>query len=68
MAYLRREALEEGHENGLREGLIAKSKEIILKKVKKGMPLEAIASDMEENVEDIKELYDEVCAELGKQA
>jgi hypothetical protein len=68
MAYLRREALEEGHENGLREGLIAKSKEIILKKVKKGMALEAIASDMEENVEDIKELYDEVCAELGKQA
>ena len=68
MAYLRREALEEGHENGLREGLIAKSKEIILKKVKKGMSLEAIASDMEENVDDIKELYDEVCAELGKQA
>ncbi len=32
------------------------------------MSLEAIASDMEENVEDIKELYDEVCAELGKQA
>ncbi len=38
MAYLRREALEEGHENGLREGLIAKSKEIILKKVKRECP------------------------------
>ena len=36
------------------------------KKIQKGKPLEQIADELEETVEDIKPLYDEVVAALNK--
>lgn len=52
-------AMKEFLEGGKQEQII----EIIIKKVKKGKELSTIASEIEEEEQDVKSLYDEVVAE-----
>lgn len=53
MEYLKNEAREEGREEVLRDQ--------VKKKIAKGKSIETIADEMEVSVDEIRDLYDEVC-------
>ena len=53
MEYLKNEAREEGREEALRT--------LVKKKIAKGKSIETIADEMEVSVDEIRDLYDEVC-------
>jgi len=59
MEYLKNEAREEGREEGREEAL----RTLVKKKIAKGKPLETIADEMEVSVDEIRDLYDELCLE-----
>lgn len=56
-------ALEQGLEQGIQLGGHNKLKEIMKKKLRKGMELEQIAEDLEEDTETIRSIYEEIIAE-----
>lgn len=58
--------INKGIELGKKEGIKEQLRLLIEKKIQKGKPLEQIADELEETVEDIKPLYDEVVAALNK--
>lgn len=55
MEYLKNEAREEGREEALRT--------LVKKKIAKGKSIETIADEMEVSVDEIRDLYDELCPE-----
>lgn len=57
---------EKGINKGIELGIKEQLRLLIEKKIQKGKPLEQIADELEETVEDIKPLYDEVVAALNK--
>lgn len=59
MEYLKNEAREEGREEGREEAL----RTLVKKKIAKGKPLETIADELEVSVDEIRDLYDELCPE-----
>lgn len=56
-------AMEQGLEQGIQLGGHNKLKEIMKKKLRKGMELEQIAEDLEEDPETIRGIYEEIIAE-----
>ena len=59
MEYLKNEAREEGREEGREEVL----RDQVKKKIAKGKSIETIADELEVSVDEIRDLYDELCLE-----
>ena len=58
----RQEGREEGREEGKKEGEKLAKINLVIKKVKRGKPLSIIASELEEEEDDMKPMYDAVTA------
>ena len=62
---LRKHLMEEGYDEGYEEGQQNLLAELITKKIKAGKPLEQIASEVEEPVDAIQELYYKLKSEFN---
>ena len=58
----RQEGRQEGREEGKKEGEKLAKINLVIKKVKRGKPLSIIASELEEEEDDMKPMYDAVTA------